>query len=265
MSEVTENNKKTVGRNKTALFNSMRAVAWVNDLKRRTGISGDEKLMNTVTPPGQVLDIRFGRYLSGKTVPSQMIRNFVHQYPPVAKSQNVYEIGPEENKEFIPFWMLFENRYEEYWSVIENVISLHDTDDVGRHVNRIDRLAAVFLPDQEWAAILEKRDFFTLSAEPLSNSVKRGFFKPELRLLAAVIALWRLSLFIRDGVAPMEYLLSSLLEEPYKEMLADYGIYDQVCLLVRAISVQHHALAGNIEAASRNFANLEVESGSVKP
>lgn len=188
-----------------------------------------------------------------------MIRNFVHQYPPVAKSHYVFEIGPEEENEFVPLWMLFEDRCEEFWPVIENVISLYGSDDSSAHLSRIDRIAEVFLPSCVWKDIKGSTDGFAKHGNSLMESMQSGCFVPKLRFLAAVIAMWRLSMFVRDGVASMEFLLRNLLAGPYKNLLIGHGIYSQVCLLVRAYAVKHHAFEGNMNAATQSFAGLDLD------
>jgi hypothetical protein len=254
---TSEIDQKTVkrggGRDRRSWFNTMRARAWVEDLMRRTGFS-ETKLSNTQFA-NEAERFTFGRYRNGETVPQIMVRETVHKYPPVAKSRFVFDIGPEEDGEFVRLWMLFKDRHDEFTSVIEDVILVQVGNGI-EHVSQINQIAHKFLPAEQWTVILKEQSYVYKADNPVLSSWKKEKFEPKLRLLAAVIAIWRLCILNGAGVAPMEYLLHCLLAEPYKGVLKYHNIYDNVCALVHAIAVQNHAMQGNIEAASLAFSSL---------
>ena len=247
--------KRSTKDSKLTVFNSMRAAAWVNDLKRRTEVESDKALLKSI-PTIQDLEVRFGRYLSGIHLPSEMIRNAIHAYAPVKKSRFVFEFGPEDQGEFVSLWMLFQDRYDEFWMIIEDVIPRLPTDKEEGHYGRIDRIAAIFCATDTWADIRVKRAYSFEVNNPVQLYMDEFQVMPELRFLAAVIAIWRLSMLVREGEEATEYLLHCLLAGPYVQVLEKHGIYEHVCFLVHAFAVRHYLMQGQTSLAAKIFSNI---------
>ncbi|MET3124473.1 hypothetical protein AAKU67_004088 [Oxalobacteraceae bacterium GrIS 2.11] len=238
-----------------AIINSMKAAAWVTDIKRRANIESDRALL-LVVPTLKGMKVRFGRYLSGIHLPSPKIQNAVHEYPPVKNSRLVYEFGPEENGDFVPLWMLFQDRYDEFWVVIEDVVQLNGAGGEAEHIGRVDSVAHFFFPPDTWQDIRKNRRYSFELMNQIPAYMESSQIKPELKFLAAAIALWRLSMLVREGEEATEYLLHGLLSGPYVKVLEIHGIYEHVCRLVHALAVRHYLMLGNTDIASKVFSGV---------
>ncbi|MBC3871149.1 hypothetical protein [Undibacterium oligocarboniphilum] len=247
--------KRSTKNSQLSVFNSMRAAAWVSDLKRRTGVSSDIGLLKAI-PTIEGMVVRFGRYLSGVHVPSEMIRNAVHAYPPVRMSRFVFEFGPEDQGGCVSLWMLFQDCYDEFWTVIEDVIPRLQTAREEGHHERIDRIATIFCATDTWADIRLKRAYLFEQNNPVQAYMDEFQVTPELRFLAAAIAIWRLSMLVREGEEATEYLLQCLLTGPYVQVLETHGIYEHICFLIRAIAVRHYLMQGQANLAAKIFSEI---------
>lgn len=239
-----------MGRPKRTLFDEMRAAAWVKELESLTGWTPNG-LREFMVKKGE-RDIRFDRYLFGGTTPDQAVLTAVHQDLQLAPAEAVHSIGPVEDGEHVPLWLVFEDRYDEFWSVIGEVIPLRPYGDT--HAGRIDQLAEKFIVASKWKALTEEGSFgFTL--EDVSNNSTSGF-KARLIVLAAVIAMWRFSMLLRERVAESECLVHWLLAEPYRDLLKKHKIYEQLCTLVRAYAVDYYSSTNDLQAACEVFEHL---------
>lgn len=248
----SEEEKKSAGRRPRSILDEMRTIAWAKDMMKRldmkpTGLNELFAKEGSQKKEG----LRFDMYHSGKRIPSDMNLNAIHQNERLARSRSVFETGPEENGNFVYFWMVFENRYDELWKPIDRVMSSYMADD--SHNDRIDKLACLVIPAGEWKEVCENGLFEFDPNKPVEILIDDGGVV-ELKKLSAVIAMWRLSMLIRLGVTKMEYLLRCLLESiPYRTLLQEYGIYERVILLIRALAVNHYVLAGDLDAAASAF------------
>lgn len=249
------------GRPARAFLDEMRSIAWVKDLMEQTGIKTADGLKTLAQSINNSVEFRFDRYLTG-TVPSQVVLDTLDQHPKTAKSRDVFYFGPidkgKDASEHAALWMLFEDRHDEFWQVIDNAMPKNATCSGNTHTWRINQLAEQFISADEWQALNNDGKFQFQPNNPINASLARRNFEPSWKLLAAVIALWRLSMLNDEGVAPMEYLLHCLLAEPYKEKLKKYGIYSHICSLIKSISVQHHMVHGNVQDAQQAFSGLDI-------
>ncbi|CAJ0719341.1 hypothetical protein [Ralstonia mannitolilytica] len=258
---MAEGERKGVGGPKPrSLLEAMRAAAWVRELMHKTGAT-PTGLRDCVMPAESTSGARFDRYLRGIKVPSPEIREEVYRDPKLAYTRQVYDFGPSEDGVCVPLWMLFEDRHDEFWPVIESVIG-EGTD----RAEAVDKLASLFMPANQWREIRDKNLRLYDAGSLILSTLNAEGATPKLRTLAAVFALWRLCL--RDGrdVAPMEYLLHALLAGPYRGVLDALSIYEPFCLYVHAFAVEHYMQRGQLDTAMSAFAGLlpENKPGNVR-
>lgn len=240
----------------------MRAATWVKELMHKTGAT-PTGLRDCVMPAESASGIplestsgaRFDRYLRGIKVPSPEIREAVYRDPKLAYTRQVYDFGPLEDGVSVPLWMLFEDRHDEFWPVIESVI--------GNGADRaepVDKLASLFMPADQWRRIRDKNLWLYDAGSPIPSTLNAEGAVPKLKTLAAVFALWRLCLRDDRDVAPMGYLLHALLAGPYRGVLDALSIYEPFCLYVHAFAVEHYMQRGQLDAAMSAFAELLPEN-----
>lgn len=248
---------RKTGRLVRSFLDEMRTIAWVNYLKEQTGASTDG-LNKSLFPKHHQMGVEFRKYINGENSPNRVTLNIVNQHPLASKSRDLFDFGPDDKGEHASLWMLFEERHDEFWQVIDNAIPKNATCSGNAHAWRIDLLAEQFMSADEWQALNNGGKFQFQSDNPIQASLERRNFEPSWKLLAAVIALWRLSMQNDEGVAPMEYLLHCLLAGPYKKKLEEYGIYRHICSLIKTISVQHHMVHGREQDALQTFSGLDI-------
>jgi hypothetical protein len=248
---------RKTGRYVRSFLDEMRTIAWVKDLMEQTGIKTTNGLGSLALSINGSVEFRFDRYLAG-TIPDPVVLDTLDQHPKTAKSRDVFYFGPIDKGEHASLWMLFEDRHDEFWQVIDNAIPQNATYSGNTHTWRIDQLAEQFMSADEWRALNNDGKFQFQSDNPIQASLERRNFEPSWKMLAAVIALWRLSMQNDEGVTPMEYLLHCLLAGPYKKKLEGYGIYRHICSMIKTISVQHHMVHGREQDALQAFSGLDI-------
>lgn len=112
------------------------------------------------------------------------------------------------------------------------------------------------MPDAQWQTILGNVHFQPQINNLVKESLETGYCKAELKVLAAAIALWRLSMLSREGVAPTEYLLHCMLAGPFKSVLEKHGIHVHVCVLIRLLAVQNRLSQNQLVNPAEIFPGL---------
>ena len=255
--------KNPGGRPERFQIDEMRTIAWCLDLERRTGKTANGLRtallnMHTGSSADKYLEFRFDRFENGQNVPTSKKLDQIDSLDKAKESRKVFEIGPEEQGRNVPLWELFEDRHEKFWYAIEEVIPQFPPNIRGAHFSRIDFLAELLMEEAQWKAILSNANFQHQDDNPVMQSWNEHRFKAEWKLLAAAIALWRLSMLVREGVAPTTYLLHCLLAGPFKPLLEGAGIHAYACSLIRLLATQDRLSKGQITNPDQIFEGLPV-------
>ena len=257
--------KNLGGRPERFYIDEMRTIAWCLDLERRTGKTANGLRtalldMHTGSSADKYLEFRFDRFENGQNVPTSKKLDQIDSLDKAKESRKVFEIGPEEQGRNVPLWELFGDQYDHFWNAIDEVIPQSPPDCRAAHCWRIDYLAELLMEEAQWQAILSNANFQHQDDNPVVQSWNEHCFKMEWQLLATAIALWRLSMLVREGVAPTEYLLHCLLAGPLKPALEGLGIHAHVCELIRFLSIQDRLSKGQITKLDQIFEGLPVLS-----
>lgn len=205
-------------------------------------------------------EFEFRNFHKGTKTPNKMTFDQIDELEGASDSRQVFEIGPEEQGRNVPLWELFGDQYDHFWNAIDEVIPQSPPDCRAAHCWRIDYLAELLMEEAQWQAILSNANFQHQDDNPVMQGWNEHRFKMEWQLLATAIALWRLSMLVREGVAPTEYLLHCLLAGPLKPALEGLGIHAHVCELIRFLSIQDRLSKGQITKLDQIFEGLPVLS-----
>lgn len=259
------------GRDRRSILLVMRSRAYIYALIRRTGVRSVNALKDTVFPLSNPLkgvqrgsveaQPELDKCMRGERGVSVAVLNLVSQTPDLATARLVFEIGPEEDGDNVPLWAIFEDRFDEFDNIIESGLGRSDFG-----LNRMDRVAHLFLLSEQWSKLRTSSDVAAGSnlAQEAYDANKDNFM-PQVRRLAAAIACWRLCLQGADEWGPMETLLDWLLIGPYKQLLADLGISAEMRDLLRMIAADHHTRQGNASAAVRALTRFGSDGNRTDP
>ncbi|MDA8092435.1 MAG: hypothetical protein M0T84_00735 [Betaproteobacteria bacterium] len=122
--------KKNLGGSPGRLcINEMRTIAWCRDLERRTGKTATglrtaclDLYTGEPTKKGKNKEFDFCSFEKGETVPTTGKLDQIDRLEFGSESRKVFEIGPEDQGEFVFFWLLFGNRLDDFWKAIDEVI-----------------------------------------------------------------------------------------------------------------------------------------------
>ncbi|MGR3909245.1 hypothetical protein Q3A80_19595 [Burkholderia sp. SR8] len=279
MTEATESNreegagnKRKAGRDRRSLLNVMRSRAYLYELIRRTNVADAGELKRAVLSEdgdsASALSLavtwnpRFDRVINGNLTVTELLLKQVSQKKRLASARLIHEIGPEEDQGNVPLWAIFEDRVEEFDEIIESGLRLSPASDLG--VGRVDRVALLFLPADQWHELRTSSD---VAAGPnlAQRAYDAGYFTADVRRLATAIAFWMLCLKGADEWGPMETLLDWLMTGPYTRVIAQLGISEEMRDLLRMIAEDHHIQQGNVAAAARALTRFGTDGKRADP
>lgn len=256
------------GRPPRTVLSAMCTKAWLAYLKKQNDAEGTYEIdCSLFGPPkgssvplykhkllNQFPDIRWKRHEKNETSPDETQLALVDARPGGKGSKSVFQRGPMEDGEAVALWCVFEQDLDAMWEVIDRVCP--EMPEMRRRdtpiYKRIQHVAYLFVPQATWDAI----DFKNPSNHPVNHAVliahQNGNFCPTWKLLAAAMAMWRVSLYFDDSMAQMEYLVRGLLAGPCKgllDLIKPYSIYSEFTFAFNFIEISDHIQRGNLDVA----------------
>ncbi|NIF86882.1 hypothetical protein [Burkholderia sp. Cy-637] len=260
--------KKTIGLSKSkptqqgqkprAIFDGMRTQAWVADLFRRTEAKGyaalnrtlfgheGTKKMPTKTPAKNVPKLTWSRYGSGDRTPDEAAIKLVEQHPLAAGARRVLEIGPEENRDNVPLWRLFEEQAD-FARYLDEM--LYEQGIPHTTVSRTQAVLHVFAEPAAWAAASQNSTLVWEKKNLISQSAKSRLFTPTLYGFSLALAGWRYAMADRHPTEALQFLVICLLKGPAEPVLNRHGILDRMRDLVEAMAIEYHLSRQDLPSA----------------
>lgn len=256
--EAANKPKSNAGAPERPILSIMRSRAYIYELIRRRGVPTPNALAKVMYPKidygkpesrGTDTVPDLSKHLRGERAVSEQMLNMASQIPVQATARRVFEIGPEEGGNNVPLWSIFEDRFSEFEDIIESGLR-QSRQGVDTGLKRADRVALLFLPADQWHQLQTNSDV-AAGLNLAQQAHGAGYFKADVRRLAAMLACWRLCLQGPEEWGPTETLLDWLITGPYAQVLANLGISVEMRDLLRAIAEDHHLGRGNVAAAAR--------------
>ena len=247
--------KRKSGRPARKYVDNMAAVAWITDLKRQAGNISAYAVGRKVYPG--VDAPRFDKYDKGEVSPRDSVLTDTEKAFP--GSRLIFDNGPEG----VELWDAIDGDYEKLWSIIDpafqdmkkyrqmrsshrsraeaiinSIIAWKDGNAFQMISERkaskgdVNEIHCVYMLEKERhyppaTAQLPRIDsgmLFTYSSRKIIN------FRIDFRIsdLAALIAMWRLSMLVVDCADEMDYVLSGLMIKAIPDLLEPYGVGEMV-------------------------------------
>ena len=216
------------GRPKLTLVKSMQAITWVSELLSITKENSIYALSNHFDDS---ISKHFYQYAKGTSAPSKATIDLADKkfemnastYPCASK---VFNIGPRNGKgDYDPLWDALEGSIEKTWAVL---VQFDQSIEMMRHVGvphamKIARVTKHLELGYELPLTIWREE----GPNRIAKAYDENRFKPDMRLLVAVIAMWRLSTFMGEHQYFMSYILIGLMDKAIPNLLKKYGIIAQ--------------------------------------
>lgn len=212
------------GRPKRGPIEAIRTKAWFAYVKERAGVSSAYAVAEIFKAKK---DKHFEKYQRGTISPNDYSLKIVDGMWP--GTRDVYEIGPLDGGINVPLWKALAGSIEEVWQVL---VWLDPEIELLRfngspYFERIKRLMGQLSPFVPIKVVLEpsflamNNHVAKLCSQDMSiedfalegislEGISRKYIQLDLRLLTAVIAMWRYSMFVGDGWREMDYIVHGL-------------------------------------------------------
>ena len=229
------------GRPKRTPLDKIKAKAWFAAIKRCSGATSAYSVGNLFNA---VVDKRFDKYVRGVMSPNAKTLKDVYKKFPCTRA--VYEIGPDSQNGNAPLWIALAGSMEKVWEILVRFDpELEKMRQAGAPIaTRVQRIKYAVVPRDTvlpggYAVDRYPMDYIAwskgLELNILARLYEEGAFTVSMDQLVAVIAMWRLTMFIGDSTMEMSYLMAGLMPKALKDLLGPYDVDEDVKVFIRQI------------------------------
>jgi hypothetical protein len=203
----------------------MQAITWMSALLK---IAKKHSIYALIQDFDDSIGKHFYKYARGAAAPSIGTLNLIDQKYNMKKgcypcASDVFNIGPMDGAGgYVPLWDALGGDVEKAWDVLMQFDSSINT---MRHVGvphemKITRVVRHFPCAKKLHMRIWREDAQNVVAEAYRCDTE----KLDMKFLAAIIAMWRVSMISGDGKFFMDYILVGLMEKAIPDVVHDYDI-----------------------------------------
>lgn len=229
-----------MAKKKPSFFAEMRTVAWLHEAQRQAGAKGLTALANRYAKLSMSLERQFKgdaalsarefkQYAHGQSTPSDDTVTEVEKFLPGTLA--VFCLGPQDGGKALAFWLALGGDPE----CVQIVIETFDPQRIGPMMAEsapfydimMEIVGHLGVPEDE---ILEGmlKGFPADETNVVAAAYLNGTASISLRLLVALIAVWRRSIEINSEVPFMGYVMFGLMHKAIYDLLEPWGIAQPV-------------------------------------
>ncbi|TDQ75490.1 hypothetical protein [Paraburkholderia silvatlantica] len=255
---------------KPSFFAQMRTIAWLHEAQRQTGATGLTSLANRYAKltegklKATLAQREFKQYAHGKSAPSDDTAKEVEQFLPGTLA--VFCLGPQDGGKLLPFWQALGGDPE----CVQIAIETFDPERIGAMMAEsapfydimMEIVGRLGVPEEEILQGMLKGGFPADESNVVAAAYLNGTVTISLRLLVALVAVWRRSIEINTEVPFMGYVMFGLMHKAIYDLLDPWDIAKHVVTymndlinrsFLRLVAI-HNRTTGKIASADEDDA-----------